>query len=148
MDPSGLGPDADPFRFVGNDPTNETDPSGLFDLQEVSDLIKQKAPAVSQYMATHNVSLHEDDGIFAQTATVETSGSGPGRNIVVNVSGWVNEDVAAFARPSSSSRQVAGDDISRTTVDYYNKHPEELPDTPPGDDGGGPGRGGAADKGV
>jgi hypothetical protein len=28
-DPSGLGPDADPYRYAGNDPTNETDPSGL-----------------------------------------------------------------------------------------------------------------------
>ncbi len=29
QDPSGLGPDSNPYRFVGNDPTNATDPSGL-----------------------------------------------------------------------------------------------------------------------
>ena len=28
-DPSGLGPDSNPYRYVGNDPTNATDPSGL-----------------------------------------------------------------------------------------------------------------------
>jgi RHS repeat-associated protein len=31
QDQSGLGPDADEYRFVGNDPTNATDPSGLFE---------------------------------------------------------------------------------------------------------------------
>jgi RHS repeat-associated protein len=29
QDPSGLGPDSNPYRDCGNDPTNETDPSGL-----------------------------------------------------------------------------------------------------------------------
>jgi len=29
VDPSGLRPDSNPFRFVGNGPTNGTDPSGL-----------------------------------------------------------------------------------------------------------------------
>ena len=28
-DPSGLGPDADPYRYCGNEPTNGADPSGL-----------------------------------------------------------------------------------------------------------------------
>jgi RHS repeat-associated protein len=28
-DPSGLGPDINPYRYVGNDPTNGTDPSGM-----------------------------------------------------------------------------------------------------------------------
>jgi hypothetical protein len=29
VDPLGLGPDGNPFRYVGNEPTNVTDPSGL-----------------------------------------------------------------------------------------------------------------------
>jgi RHS repeat-associated protein len=29
QDPTGLGPDSNPERYVGNDPTNRTDPSGL-----------------------------------------------------------------------------------------------------------------------
>jgi RHS repeat-associated protein len=29
QDPLGLGPDTNPYRYVGNDPTNATDPSGL-----------------------------------------------------------------------------------------------------------------------
>jgi len=32
-DPSGLTVDADPYRYVGNDPTNGTDPSGLVDAE-------------------------------------------------------------------------------------------------------------------
>jgi RHS repeat-associated protein len=28
-DPTGLGPDTNPYRYCGNDPTNETDPTGL-----------------------------------------------------------------------------------------------------------------------
>jgi RHS repeat-associated protein len=32
QDPSGLGPDSNPYRYVGNDPTDATDPSGLWNL--------------------------------------------------------------------------------------------------------------------
>ena len=31
-DPSGLGPDVNPYRYVGNDPVNATDPTGLMQL--------------------------------------------------------------------------------------------------------------------
>jgi RHS repeat-associated protein len=31
QDPSGLGPDTNPYRYCGNDPIDETDPSGLED---------------------------------------------------------------------------------------------------------------------
>ncbi len=30
QDPLGLGPDSNPYRYVGNDPTDATDPSGLY----------------------------------------------------------------------------------------------------------------------
>src|SRR5439155_8379942 len=31
QDPLGLGPDTNPYRYVGNGPVNRTDPTGLFE---------------------------------------------------------------------------------------------------------------------
>jgi hypothetical protein len=47
-DPSGLGPDINPMRYVGNGPTDGTDPSGLqdkFENRQDAQLARQQAQA-------------------------------------------------------------------------------------------------------
>jgi RHS repeat-associated protein len=50
QDPTGLGPDINPYRFVGNDATNETDPSGYFpDLDTIKVTNKGKTADLSKF---------------------------------------------------------------------------------------------------
>ena len=45
QDPSGLGPDVNPYRYCGNSPTNGTDPSGEYDHADDSASIRRQCLA-------------------------------------------------------------------------------------------------------
>src|SRR5262249_2625640 len=47
-DPLGLGPDANAYRYVGNNPVDRTDPTGLFSFFHFDEWIRQKVEQVKE----------------------------------------------------------------------------------------------------
>src|SRR5262249_14820119 len=57
QDPLGLLPDTNPYRYGGNDPTNATDPSGLFDVDATLAQVRERSPAVHAYLKAKGIRL-------------------------------------------------------------------------------------------
>ena len=62
QDPDGLAPDSNPYRYVGNNPTNGTDPSGLYLVVPASE--KQ---IIDRFFGSENVDYTPNNGTFRVT---------------------------------------------------------------------------------
>ena len=95
VDPSGLRPDSNRFRYVGNGPTNGTDPTGLMDNPQ-----QAIAAAYQQNLRMMNASQAQIDAVPAWSQTLQTTGQGAetnwhndwfaqGSNYEIGIGNWI-----------------------------------------------------------
>ena len=82
-DPSGLGPDPNPYRYCGNDATNETDPSGLADQVGGSVSVAQ-LKLDWYYSQSHGCAdCHVPGQLFAYQTLINIGDTSPGQRIAI-----------------------------------------------------------------
>jgi RHS repeat-associated protein len=60
--------------YVSNDPTNATDPSGLFDVNKAMDRLKSTNPVIYQFVTTHDIRVEAIDNFWNSHPLVSVNG--------------------------------------------------------------------------
>ena len=76
-DPSGLGPDVNPYRYCGNSPTNGTDPSGEFPYDHADDSASIRRQCLAELQLIPNVPSNDRVGKTTGYADDDTGDDTP-----------------------------------------------------------------------
>ena len=109
-DPDGLAPDSNPYRYVGNSPTNATDPSGLQAAEEDRDEEDVREEAWRRFEATWRYNRALGDGTDFNTAVSEAQAAGVDPEIISRA----QDKAANRIAPAGTSDENDDDPAERT----------------------------------
>ena len=116
--------DANLRRVVGNDPTNATDPTGLFDVPTALGKLKASNPVAYGFITSHHINVESIGNFWNDHPAVSGQGS------VISIDDRESDDEAAGLIPKGIV-QIDAQGWSAYVAAYYKEHPQQLPDTRP-----------------